>query len=105
MRTDDEKLFPLTKYPKASAPEDTTTGEGAPDLELFITCVGYKDSGIVKPPHPGDYLFGLHAVCLRCVWSCRMLWFPSVILIKIVNVGPRAPVPSVCDPRTRRTIL
>ncbi|KAI0342707.1 GMC oxidoreductase [Trametopsis cervina] len=65
LRSDDPIVFPPAQYPKESAPEDTTTGKGAPDMEFFVSCLGYKDSGTVPFENPTGYTFALHAVCLR----------------------------------------
>ncbi|KAI0783981.1 GMC oxidoreductase [Irpex lacteus] len=65
VRTDDPALFPLEKFSNETAPEDTTTGKAAPDIELFLSATGYKDSGLTDFEHPTGYTFGMHAVCLR----------------------------------------
>ncbi|KAH9902635.1 GMC oxidoreductase [Cubamyces lactineus] len=63
VRSTDPQLFPADEYPPEKAPEDTTSGPGAPDIELFFAPVGYKDHGSGVLP-PGDY-FSLHGVLLR----------------------------------------
>ncbi|KAI0687739.1 GMC oxidoreductase [Cytidiella melzeri] len=65
LRTDDSVMFPSEKYTKEDAPEDTTTGKAAPDLELFLSATGYKDTGLTLFDNPSGYTFGMHAVCLR----------------------------------------
>ncbi|OSC99871.1 GMC oxidoreductase [Trametes coccinea BRFM310] len=63
VRSDDPKLFPTSEFPPETVPEDTTSGPGAPDIELFFSPVGYKmHTGDNMPP--GDF-FGLHGVLLR----------------------------------------
>ncbi|OJT02449.1 hypothetical protein TRAPUB_7016 [Trametes pubescens] len=63
VRSTDRSLFPPEEFPPETDPEDTTSGPGAPDLELFFTPLTYtKHTGGVLPP--GHY-FGLHAVLLR----------------------------------------
>ncbi|CDO75176.1 GMC oxidoreductase [Trametes cinnabarina] len=62
VRSDDPKLFPPSEFPPEKTPEDTSSGPGAPDIELFFTPVGYKmHTGDNMPP--GEY-FGLHGVLL-----------------------------------------
>ncbi|KAJ8496586.1 hypothetical protein ONZ51_g1036 [Trametes cubensis] len=63
VRSTDPQLFPANEYPPEKAPKDTTSGPGAPDIELFFAPVGYKDHGSGVLP-PGDY-FSLHGVLLR----------------------------------------
>lgn len=67
VRSDDPALFPPLEYDAQTLPKDTTTGKGAPDLELFITPVAYRDHGHGIPPNFGHYNFMLHAVTLRHV--------------------------------------
>ena len=67
VRSGDPDLFPSSQYTVESLPKDTTTGKGAPDLELFFTPVAYKGYGRSTPPNFGHYNFMLHAVTLRCV--------------------------------------
>ncbi|KAK0484601.1 hypothetical protein IW261DRAFT_1457701 [Armillaria novae-zelandiae] len=60
IRSDDPTLFPPSQYPQVL--EDSTSGAGAPDVELFCTSTGYK-------PH-AQCLFdvptrGLHACLLK----------------------------------------
>ncbi|KAG6839846.1 hypothetical protein C0991_011120 [Blastosporella zonata] len=43
VRSDDPVLFPKEEYPEVL--EDTTSGPGAPDLELFSTPLAYKEHG------------------------------------------------------------
>lgn len=58
-RTDDPKLFPGAEgHPLA---EDSTSGPECPDLELFVTPIGYT-----KPPNVlTEPAFAIHAVALR----------------------------------------
>ncbi|KAI0091018.1 GMC oxidoreductase [Irpex rosettiformis] len=65
LRSDDPALFPPEKFTAETTPEDTTTGEAAPDLEMFLSVIAYKDSGLTAFEYPGEYTFGMHAVCLR----------------------------------------
>ncbi|KAI0091167.1 alcohol oxidase [Irpex rosettiformis] len=65
VRSDDPALFPPEKYSEWSTPEDTTTGKAAPDLEMFLSAMGYKDNAQTEFDHPTGYTFGMHAVCLR----------------------------------------
>ncbi|KAI0648961.1 GMC oxidoreductase [Trametes meyenii] len=63
VRSTDPKLFPPDEFPPENNPEDTTSGPGAPDIELFFTPVGYKrHSGDNMPP---EHYFGSHGVLLR----------------------------------------
>ncbi|KAF8989240.1 FAD/NAD(P)-binding domain-containing protein [Hymenopellis radicata] len=43
VRSDDPVLFPSNSYPKVL--EDSTSGPGSPDLEIFCTPLAYKDHG------------------------------------------------------------
>ncbi|KAI8980017.1 GMC oxidoreductase [Trametes punicea] len=63
VRSTDPQLFSPDEFPSEKAPEDTTSGPGAPDIELFFSPVGYKMHGSGDMP-PGEY-FGLHGVLLR----------------------------------------
>lgn len=60
VRSDDTKLFPEEDFPEKI--EDTTSGAGSPDLEIFTTPFAYKDHGEVL--FPGN-TFAIHAVLLR----------------------------------------
>ncbi|KAI0775063.1 GMC oxidoreductase [Trametes elegans] len=64
VRSTDTALFPPDEFPQESAPEDTTSGPGAPDLELFFTPLGYQRHGAGGSLGPFEY-FGLHAILLR----------------------------------------
>lgn len=77
VRSDDLDLFPPSQYPPETKPEDRTTGEGAPDIELFTTPVTYFSSGVKGPACPGEYTFGLHAVVLRYADSATTLPYPT----------------------------
>ncbi|TFY77046.1 hypothetical protein EWM64_g6966 [Hericium alpestre] len=59
-RSDDAMLFPEYK----THPEDTTSGAGAPDLELFCSPVGYSRNHRGILDNYGD-LMGLHILLLR----------------------------------------
>ena len=60
VRTDDPKLFPKSEEPPLA--EDSTSGPESPDLELFVTPLGYN----VHNPGPiTEPTFGVHAVALR----------------------------------------
>ncbi|KAI0766730.1 hypothetical protein BC629DRAFT_1442561 [Irpex lacteus] len=65
VRTDDPALFPPGLFPSETAPEDTTTGKAAPDLEMLPTSVGLKNNGLTKFDHPTGYTFGMRVVCLK----------------------------------------
>ncbi|TCD71984.1 hypothetical protein EIP91_000116 [Steccherinum ochraceum] len=60
----DPKLFPPSNYPTESAPDDRSSGEGAPDIEMFCSPIAYLDHGATVFPLKGDY-FALHTVALR----------------------------------------
>ncbi|KAI0749699.1 GMC oxidoreductase [Daedaleopsis nitida] len=62
LRSDDPVIFPPSEYP-AEQIKDTTSGPGAPDIEIFYTPTGYIKHGQV-PMRPNHY-FGLHGVLLR----------------------------------------
>ncbi|RPD59568.1 GMC oxidoreductase [Lentinus tigrinus ALCF2SS1-6] len=62
VRATDPKLFPPEQYPTSQI-EDTTSGPGAPDVELFFTPTGYLEHGQAKM-RPG-YYFAVHGVLLR----------------------------------------
>ena len=64
-RSDDPVLFPQEQFAIETAPEDTTTGKAAPDLEMFLSMLAYKNTGLTAFEFPGEYTFGMHAVCLR----------------------------------------
>ena len=60
IRVDDPKLFPNSdEYPLA---EDSTSGPGCPDLELFVTPFGYNAFSGEPFTVP---TFGVHAAALR----------------------------------------
>ncbi|KAI0636071.1 GMC oxidoreductase [Trametes polyzona] len=63
VRSTDPQLFPHDEFPPDKAPEDTTAGSGAPDIELFFSPFGYIGHGSERLP-PNHY-FGLHGVLLR----------------------------------------
>ena len=71
LRSDDPALFPPEHFTQQSAPEDTTTGKAAPDLEVFLSALGHKDNGETEFDSPTGYTFGMHAVCLRYVHFSR----------------------------------
>ena len=60
IRTDDPKLFPNSEEPPLV--EDSTSGPECPDLELFVTPVGYN---VFAPDSITAPAFGVHAVALR----------------------------------------
>ena len=64
VRSDDPTLFPPAAFPP---PEDTTSGAGAPDIELIATPMAYTGHGLGPKPHGAGDAFGLHAVVLRYV--------------------------------------
>ncbi|TBU48594.1 GMC oxidoreductase [Dichomitus squalens] len=62
VRSDDPALFPPSQFPEKRY-EDTTSGPGAPDIELFFTPTAYLKHGMgYLPPY---HYFGLHGVLLR----------------------------------------
>lgn len=61
VRTDDPHLFPPTEFP--SKLEDSTSGPGAPDLEIICCALGLKRHGDV--PVPKGKLASMAAVLLR----------------------------------------
>lgn len=62
-RSDDPVLFAPHMAPPPSAAEDSTSGSNSPDLELFVTPVGYTKSGNGLLPNVDS--FGLHMTLLR----------------------------------------
>ena len=62
VRSTDPALFPRSRNPKDEI-IDTTSGPGAPDLEVFFTPAAYLKQNAEKLRH--DHYFGLHAVLLR----------------------------------------
>ncbi|KAJ7679071.1 hypothetical protein DFH06DRAFT_504858 [Mycena polygramma] len=56
VRSDDPVLFPAKDFPQKL--EDSTSGPGSPDLEIFCTPMAYKDHGAV--------LFDMHTYALHC---------------------------------------
>ncbi|KAJ7171686.1 alcohol oxidase [Mycena crocata] len=60
-RSSDLTLFPPTAFP--SVIEDATSGPDAPDLELTVTPIGYKDHGRATLPNKPS--LGLHIILLR----------------------------------------
>ncbi|KAI0368021.1 GMC oxidoreductase [Pilatotrama ljubarskyi] len=63
VRSTDPKLFPPEEFPLETTPEDTTSGPGAPDIELFFSPVAYK--GHTGDNMPLGHYFALHGVLLR----------------------------------------
>jgi choline dehydrogenase len=63
MRSDDTTLFPDAAEIEI---EDTTSGPNAPDLELFVSPVGYSDNGMADTPIEDS--MGLHITLLRCCY-------------------------------------
>jgi len=60
----DPKCFPSPKFSSQDAPEDVSSGKGAPDMEIFVSPMIYTDHGF--GPLVGDgFYFGLHGVLLR----------------------------------------
>ncbi|KAG6856903.1 hypothetical protein H0H87_012485 [Tephrocybe sp. NHM501043] len=69
VRSDDPILFPKEDYPEVL--EDSTSGPGAPDLELFSTPLAYKEHGKIG--------FNVHTYALH-VYLVRPLSTGSVLL-------------------------
>lgn len=61
VRSADPKLFPNGETSPPS--EDSTSGPGAPDLELFVTPLAYLNHGL--DDIVSGYLYSLHACLLR----------------------------------------
>ena len=59
IRADDPKVFPDPQEPPLA--EDSTSGPECPDIELFVTPMGYDLTG----EDITDPAFGVHAVALR----------------------------------------
>lgn len=59
IRADDKKVFPDPDDPPLT--EDSTSGPECPDLELFVTPMGYNNF----IPDVTNPAFGVHAVALR----------------------------------------
>ena len=52
----DTALFPPQSLPSETLPADTASGEGAPDIEIFVTATTYSDHGLGPNPTPaGKY--------------------------------------------------
>ena len=64
MRSDDASLFPPHEFPPL---EDLTSGEAAPDIEVFTSPTAYTEHGLGPRPNDGGPTFGLHTVVLRYV--------------------------------------
>jgi choline dehydrogenase len=62
VRTDDPELFPEG----ALAGEDETSGPAAPDLEIFVSPLGYISNGLVDSPLEDS--LGLHVTLLRLIF-------------------------------------
>ncbi|KAJ6512917.1 GMC oxidoreductase-domain-containing protein [Mycena sanguinolenta] len=56
VRTDDPILFPTAEFSQKL--EDSTSGPGSPDLELFCTPMAYKEHGAI--------MFDMHTFALHC---------------------------------------
>ncbi|KAJ6532077.1 hypothetical protein B0H19DRAFT_466960 [Mycena capillaripes] len=56
VRSDDPVLFPSTDFPQKL--EDSTSGPGSPDLEVFCTPMAYKEHGAI--------MFDMHTYALHC---------------------------------------
>ncbi|KAG6813955.1 hypothetical protein H0H92_005210 [Tricholoma furcatifolium] len=69
VRSDDPILFPKEQYPQTLT--DSTSGPGAPDLELFTTPLAYKEHGKIG--------FNVHTYALH-VYLVRPLSTGSVLL-------------------------
>ncbi|KAM5537230.1 hypothetical protein V8D89_009163 [Ganoderma adspersum] len=85
VRSTDPALFPRSRNPKDEI-IDTTSGPGAPDLEVFFTPAAYLKQNAEKLRR--DHYFGLHAVLLRPT---------STGTIRLKSNNPNDP--PVIDPR------
>ena len=65
VRSLDPSLFPSDRFPPETSPEDVTSSDTAPDIEIFASMVAYKDHGGKLAPNFGHYNFSLHTVALR----------------------------------------
>ncbi|KAI1790186.1 GMC oxidoreductase [Ganoderma leucocontextum] len=84
-RSDDPGLFPPSEY-REKTYKDTTSGPGAPDIELFFTHTGYLKHNMVRmAPH---HYFALHGVLLRPT---------STGTIRLKSADPHEP--PVIDPK------
>ncbi|KAM5535009.1 hypothetical protein V8D89_011382 [Ganoderma adspersum] len=85
VRSDDPALFPPSEYQEGSY-EDTSSGPGAPDIEVFFTPTGYLKHGMVSmgPQH----YFAVHGVLLRPT---------STGTIRLKSADPHEP--PVIDPK------
>ncbi|PIL22660.1 hypothetical protein GSI_15352 [Ganoderma sinense ZZ0214-1] len=85
VRSDDPALFPPSEYPERNY-EDTSSGPGAPDIEVFYTPTGYLKHGMVSmgPQH----YFAVHGVLLRPT---------STGTIRLKSADPHEP--PVIDPK------
>lgn len=61
LRSDDPTVFPKDEFPDSI--EDSTSGPGAPDIEIICTPVGLKRHGDVECP--GGETGSMAAVLLR----------------------------------------
>ncbi|KAG6910847.1 hypothetical protein DXG01_007162 [Tephrocybe rancida] len=78
IRSDDPVLFPKDKYPDVLS--DSTSGPGAPDLELFSTPLAYKVLSVpVEFPEHGKIGFDVHTYALH-VYLVRPLSTGAVLL-------------------------
>ena len=69
VRSTDPALFPRREHSKDEI-IDTTSGPGAPDLEVFFTPAAYLKQNAEKLRR--DHYFGLHSVLLRYGFQSRM---------------------------------
>ena len=60
VRTDHQKLFPESEEPPLA--EDSTSGPECPELELFVSPIGYNT---LTPDPVKEPAFGVHATALR----------------------------------------
>jgi choline dehydrogenase len=78
-RSSDIALFPANEYPQVI--EDTTSGKVAPDLELFVSPIGYLKHAQTRLPNRTS--LGLHLVLLRYVLiNCSHI---SVVIFTLVG--------------------
>ena len=79
IRSDDPVVFPKDQYPNTI--EDTTSGPGAPDLEIICTPVGLKRHG--DEPTPGGQIGSMAAVLLRyiCILRPRASWWEQSVYL------------------------
>ncbi|KAJ3522291.1 hypothetical protein NM688_g8894 [Phlebia brevispora] len=70
-RSDDPNLFPSEGFSVSTVPEDTTSGQDAPDIEIFFSPMAYIEHATKPGPSNGKYTFMQHIVLLRLTEDVR----------------------------------